>query len=137
METKNIWHTGTEIPNGKDRYIFKWKDRNSYKLVRGKEWVENRLQSPTAFKYHIERWAYIKDLESICEQLQQEPIDWEQRRYEIAKEMLRTIYIEDGKEKRSTDPGIEFEYQSLEGCASEAVKFADVLIKELKKQNHG
>ena len=51
--------------------------------------------------------------------------------------MLRTIYIEDGKEKRSTDPGIEFEYQSLEGCASEAVKFADVLIEELKKQNHG
>lgn len=94
METKNIWHTGTEIPNGKDRYIFKWKDHNSYKLVRGKEWVENRLQSPTGFKNHIERWAYIKDLESICEQLQQEPIDWEQRRYEIAKEMLRTIYIE-------------------------------------------
>lgn len=64
-------------------------------------------------------------------------IDWEQRRYEIAKDMLRTIYIEDGKEKRSTDPGIEFEYQSLEGCASEAVRFADVLIEELKKQNHG
>lgn len=77
METKNIWHTGTEIPNGKDRYIFKWKDRDSYKLVRGKEWVENRLQSPTEFKNHIERWAYIKDLKSICEQLQQEPIDWE------------------------------------------------------------
>lgn len=65
------------------------------------------------------------------------PIDWEQRRYEIAKDMLRTIYIEDGKEKRSTDPGIEFEYQSLEGCASEAVRFADVLIEELKRQNHG
>lgn len=65
------------------------------------------------------------------------PIDWEQRRYEIAKEMLRTIYIEDGKEKRSTDPGIEFEYQSLEGNAREAVRFANVLIEELKKQNNG
>ena len=76
----------------------------------------------------------FRDYEQVIED---KTINWEQRRYEIAKEMLRTIYIEDGKEKRSTDPGIEFEYQSLEGCASEAVRFADVLIKELKKQNHG
>jgi hypothetical protein len=64
-------------------------------------------------------------------------IDWEQRRYEIAKDILCAIYMDEGNEKRSTDPGIEFEYQSLEGCASEAVRFADVLIEELKKQNHG
>ena len=51
--------------------------------------------------------------------------------------MLCAIYVDEGNEKRSTNPGIEFEYQSLEGCASEAVKFADVLIEELKKQNHG
>ena len=128
METKNIWHTGTEIPNGKDRYIFKWKDRNSYKLVRGKEWVENRLQSPTAFRYHIERWAYIKDLESICEQLQQEPIDWEQRRYEIAKEMLPIIYYDD-------KPAEGEDYLTLPQIANEAVRFADTLIKKLKKSH--
>lgn len=136
MGTIKIWHTAKEIPNGKDRYIIKWKDRNSYKLALGKEYITSRLENPSGLS-EIERWAYIKDFEATSEQFQQKQIDWEQRRYEIAKDMLRTIYIEDGKEKRSTDPGIEFEYQSLEGCASEAVRFADVLIEELKKQNHG
>lgn len=136
MEIK-IWHTATEIPNGKDRYIFKWKDRKSYKLVRDKSWVESRLQSPTDFNSHIERWAYIKDLESICEQLQHDPIDWEQRKYEIAKDMLCAIYTDEGNEKRSTNPGIEFEYQSLESNAREAVRYANVLIEELKKYDNG
>lgn len=85
METKKIWHTATEIPNGKDRYIFKWKDRNSYKLTQDKRWVESRLQS--------ERWAYIKDLESICEQPQQESIDWEQREYDLAKDMFSKMMV--------------------------------------------
>lgn len=130
METKNIWHTGTEIPNGKDRYIFKWKDRDSYKLVRGKEWVENRLQSPTEFKNHIERWAYIKDLESICEQLQQEPIDWEQRRYEIAKAAMVGRLASPVVEGIDPNP-------SMQDVCIWSVKFADALIEELKKQNHG
>ena len=93
METIKIWHTATEIPNGKDRYIFKWKDHNSYKLVRDKSWVEIRLQSPTYFDKHIERWAYIKDLESICEQLQHDPIDWEQREYDLAKDMFSRMMV--------------------------------------------
>lgn len=65
------------------------------------------------------------------------PIDWEQRRYEIAKDMLCAIYMDEGNEKRSTSPGIEFEYQSLEGNARVAVRYANVLIEELKKQNNG
>ena len=60
-------------------------------------------------------------------------IDWEQRRYEIAKDMLCAIYMDEGNEKRSTNPGIEFEYQSLEGSAREAIRYANVLIEELKK----
>lgn len=64
------------------------------------------------------------------------PIDWEQRRYEIAKDMLCAIYMDEGNERRSTDPGIEFEYQSLEGNAREAVRYANVLIEELKKQDN-
>lgn len=64
-------------------------------------------------------------------------IDWEQRRYEIAKDMLCAIYIDEGNEKRSTDTDVEFEYQSLEGNAREAVRYANVLIEELKKQNNG
>lgn len=130
METKNIWHTGTEIPNGKDRYIFKWKDRDSYKLVRGKEWVENRLQSPTEFKNHIERWAYIKDLESICEQLQQEPIDWEQRRYEIAKAAMVGQLASPVVEGIDPNP-------SMQDVCIWSVKFADALINELKKHDNG
>ena len=64
-------------------------------------------------------------------------IDWEQRRYEIAKDMLCATYMDEGNEKRSTNPGIEFEYHSLEGNAREAVRYANVLIEELKKYDNG
>lgn len=64
-------------------------------------------------------------------------IDWEQRRYEIAKYMLRAIYMDEGIERRMTDPGIAFQYQSLEGNAREAVRYANVLIEELKKYGNG
>ena len=67
----------------------------------------------------------------------QKQIDWEQRRYEIAKDLLCAIYLDEGNEKRSTDSGIEFEYQSLEGSAREAVRFANVLIEELKRHDNG
>lgn len=65
------------------------------------------------------------------------PIDWEQRRYEIAKDMLCAIYMDDGNEKRSDCLGKKIEYQSLEGSASEAVRYANVLIEELKKYDNG
>lgn len=61
-------------------------------------------------------------------------IDWEQRRYEIAKDMLCAIYIDDGNEQRSSDPSMGFEYKSLQGSAREAARYADALIEELKKQ---
>lgn len=64
-------------------------------------------------------------------------VDWEQRRYEIAKDMLCAIYMDDGNEKRSDCLGKNFEYQSLEGSASEAVRYANVLIEELKKYDNG
>ena len=127
METKKIWHTATEIPNGKDRYIFKWKDRNSYKLTQDKRWVESRLQSPTCFDKHIERWAYIKDLESICEQPQQESIDWEQREYDLAKDMFSRMMVayntdtDNGRCFRGTVQNIAL----LKG-KTEAVYLADV-----------
>ena len=136
METKKFWHTNTEIPNGKDRYIIKWKGCNSYKLATSNEYIISRL-TPSRFLREIERWAYIKDFETTREQLQQKQVDWEQRRYEIAKDMLCAIYMDEGNEKRSTDPGIEFEYQSLEGSAKEAVRYANVLIEELKKHDNG
>lgn len=61
-------------------------------------------------------------------------IDWEQRRYEIAKDMLCTIYIDDGNEQRYVDPNNAwFEFKSPQSSAREALRYADALIEELKK----
>lgn len=59
-------------------------------------------------------------------------INWNQRRYEIAKEMLSAIYLDDGDEARAQKT--PFEFKTLEQSAREAVRFADALIKELKKK---
>ena len=60
--------------------------------------------------------------------------NWEQRRYEIAKTMLPAIYTDDGNAARADHSPINgFEYKTLEGCCREAIRFADTLIKELKK----
>lgn len=85
--------------------------------------------------YHTDLNRY-NHFEEIIES-SQSGIDWEQRRYEIAKDMLCAIYMDEGNEKRSTNPGIEFEYQSLEGSAREAIRYANVLIEELKKYDNG
>lgn len=72
--------------------------------------------------------------DNIADKRQNRQVDWEQRRYEIAKDMLCTIYIDDGNEQRSSDPSLGFEYKSLQGSAREALRYADALIEELKKQ---
>ena len=53
-------------------------------------------------------------------------IDWEQRRYEIAKEMLPVIYYDD-KPQEGED------YLTLNQAANEAVRYAEALITEIKK----
>ena len=53
-------------------------------------------------------------------------IDWEQRRYEIAKEMFPVIYYDD-KPQEGED------YLTLNQAANEAVRYAEALITELKK----
>lgn len=53
-------------------------------------------------------------------------IDWEQRRYEIAKEMLSVIYSDDNPQEGE-------DYLTLQQAANEAVRYADALIRELKK----
>ena len=55
-------------------------------------------------------------------------VDWEQRRYEIAKEMLPIIYYDD-------KPAEGEDYLTLPQIANEAVRFADTLIKKLKKSH--
>lgn len=60
-------------------------------------------------------------------------IDWEQRRYEIAKEMLAAIYLDDGNAERADTSKLGFEFKSVQGSAREAVRMADGLIAELQK----
>lgn len=58
--------------------------------------------------------------------MKQSEIDWEQRRYEIAKEMLPVIYVDDNPKEGEG-------YLTLQQAANEAVRYADALINELKK----
>ena len=53
-------------------------------------------------------------------------IDWEQRRYEIAKQMLPAIYVDDHPQEGE-------DYLTIQQAANEAVRYADALINELKK----
>lgn len=60
---------------------------------------------------------------------QRDNIDWEQRRYEIAKTMLPCVTTL--RYKASEDGGI-----NPVTCAGDAVIFADMLIEELKSRKH-
>lgn len=76
--------------------------------------------------------AYITLAEPQSEKEQPQPkqeIDWEQRRYEIAKEMLPVIYRQEVAVS-NRGQGI-----MLKDTADFAVAFADTLIKELKEQS--
>lgn len=60
-------------------------------------------------------------------QKQPKPINWEQRRYEIAKDAFILLSDIESREDYRTFNG------SLKGVAEEAVRWADALIDELKK----
>ena len=74
-------------------------------------------------------WWDFEDVEEVLNT----DIDWEQRRYEIAKTMMHAIYLDDGNAERADKSGLGFEYKDFQGSAKEAVRFADALIAELKK----
>ncbi len=73
--------------------------------------------------------AYLKNTGKYQEPVKEEPkeepkqIDWEQRRYEIARDIYPTVF------KASYDD------YNIEEIASFAVRYADTLIEELKKTN--
>ena len=52
-------------------------------------------------------------------------IDWEQRRYEIAKDVLIAWYSNPNRICKTLSP---------ENCTKEAVEVADAFIEELKKK---
>lgn len=74
--------------------------------------------------------GFIDYMEKINE------LDWEQRRYEIAKAMLPAIYLDDGNAERADKSNMGFEYKTAQNCAKDAVDFADALIEELKKKRY-
>lgn len=60
---------------------------------------------------------------------QEKAIDWEQRRYEIAKEVMYKIY------RQEVAVSMQGQGIMLKDIADIAVAFADTLIKELKEQS--
>ena len=83
--------------------------------------------------------SYDKNLDLYCAYMGQKDrnVNWEQRRYEIAKAMLPAIYMDDGNAARADHSPVNgFEYKTPQGCAKEAVSLADALINELKKERN-
>ena len=66
---------------------------------------------------------YVKVADDIWQE--QTTIDWEQRRYEIAKDILSAWYSNPDRMMRQGTP---------QSCSAEAVEVADALIEELQKQ---
>ena len=72
--------------------------------------------------------AYITLAEPQEQPTPKQEIDWEQRRYEIAKEMMPVLYRQ-GTE--ALKYGLRFQKEIVDG----AVFFADMLIQKLKEQS--
>lgn len=91
-------------------------------MNRGKNvtWIYTKGEEPAMYKVKEtpEEILAMPDIETKA-------IDWEQRRYETAKEMLGYIY------RLSWDADIDD--MSPSTIAEEAAKYADALINELKK----
>ena len=88
--------------------------------------MEDELNRNSAFEEGA-KWAdEHPNLESLW---QKQEIDWEKRRYEIAKEMLPEIYRQ-GMEAQKHGQSVK-----RKDTADYAVIFADMLIKKLKEKS--
>ena len=94
------------------------------------DWV-SYIDSKGVEHEHEKRLNIYWDFEDVKE-APDTHVDWERRRYEIAKTMLHAIYLDDGNAGRADKSDLGFEYKDLQGSAKEAVRFADALIAELK-----
>ena len=135
MENKvKVW-----IARDKDGKLYAYSVRPN-KMVTYR-WVDMGLNSfeLDCTKFPSVKWeddepteAYITLAEPQEQPKQEQPteaqeIDWEQRRYEIAKEMMPVLYRQ-GVEVLKY--GQSFEWK---GIVDSAVNFADMLIEKLKK----
>lgn len=102
----------------------KYTLKNKPKFICGD--MEDELNRNSAFEEGA-KWAdEHPNLESLW---QKQEIDWEKRRYEIAKEMMPVLYRQ-GVEVLKY--GQSFEWK---GIVDGAVNFADMLIKKLKEKS--
>lgn len=69
--------------------------------------------------------TFLESATRYFRESQSKEIDWEQRRYEIAKDVLIAWHSNPNRICKTFSP---------ENCAKEAVEVADVLIEELKKE---
>lgn len=74
-------------------------------------------------------------LADISRSLESPKINWEQRRYEIAKDAACAMWLDDGQTQRAAAErgDLPFEYKNDAQIAREAVQLADALIAELRK----
>lgn len=72
--------------------------------------------------------AFLESATRYFRESQSKGIDWEQRRYEIAKDIL-TAWC--SNPDRGTGLGIQ------KNDSAAAMRYADALIEELKKENNG
>lgn len=69
--------------------------------------------------------TFLESATRYFRESQSKEIDWEQRRYEIAKDILAAWYSNSDRLMRQG---------TLQSCLEDAVEVADALIKELKKK---
>ena len=132
MENKTkVW-----IARDKDNRLFAYsyipnKEKDIWKLEGNSVCMELSFREFPSVKWEDDEptEAYITLAEPQEQPKQEKAIDWEQRRYEIAKEMLPVIY-------RQGVAALKY-WQSIkwEDTVNGAVNFADMLISKLKNEN--
>ena len=131
MENKvKVW-----LARDKDRSIFMHNNKPK-KYSIDSIWMSDYFVKLNKKEFSSVKWeddepteAYITLAEPQEQPTPKQEIDWEQRRYEIAKEMMPVLYRQ-GVEVLKY--GQSFEWK---GIADGAVNFADMLIQKLKEQS--
>ena len=131
MENKvRVW-----LARDKDGKLFAYSERPNKNVIY--RWVDMALNTfeLDCTQFPSVKWeddepteAYITLAEPQEQPKPKQEIDWEQRRYEIAKEMLPIIY------RHAMEAQKHGQSVKRKDTADFAVAFADVLIQKLKEQ---
>ena len=132
MENKaKVW-----IARDKDNRLFSYsyipnKEKDIWKLEGNYVCMELSFRKFPSVKWEDDEptEAYITLAEPQEQPKQEKAIDWEQRRYEIAKEMMPVLY------RRKVAVSMQGQGIMLKDIADIAVVYADRLIEKLKEQS--